>query len=344
MNKVWFTRGWAAVALYPVTVLYGVLVFVRRSLYKSGILKSSSSGVPVIVVGNISVGGTGKTPIVSMLVKKLENAGYKPGIVSRGYGAVPAKEPRLINADSQVEWAGDEPLMLSRDTGVPVCICIARAAAVDYLVNEANVDVIVSDDGLQHYAMKRDMEIAVVDGQRLLGNGWLLPAGPLREPPARLNAVEIIAMQQRPDDAETDRLKRLESLPVLRETLLRAGSFHLAIDSLINLKTNQVKKLESFKNSRAHAVAGVGNPQRFFESLTRQSVELIKHAKPDHHKFLPEDVDFNDNLPVLMTSKDAVKVRELDVDMSNLYEVSVSAVLDEALESAFDRVLTTLNS
>jgi len=194
LNEIWASRGWRAICLTPVALLFLCLTKLRSSLYKLGLLKTNTFSVPVIVVGNISVGGTGKTPMVTSLVEKLVTAGLRPGIVSRGYAAEPAKQPRAVTADSPSLMAGDEPLLLARATKVPVCICTDRSEAVQFLIDHKDVNVVVSDDGMQHYAMHRDVEVAVVDGHRQLGNGWLVPAGPLREPPTRLHSTDIIAV------------------------------------------------------------------------------------------------------------------------------------------------------
>lgn len=322
--------------------LFWCVVFVRSKLFKLGLLKSVASSVPVIVVGNISVGGTGKTPIVSAVVTKLQTAGFRPGIVSRGYGAEPAKTPRLITTDTPIELSGDEPSLLLRETGVPVCLCISRSAAVEYLATQTSVNVVVSDDGLQHYAMQRDIEVVVVDGQRLFGNGWLLPAGPLREGRSRLNSVDVIAVQQTPDTSLVDKGQVYGSLPLNRQSQIGFGSFHLGIVTLINLGNNKHVSLADFAGRQVHSVAGVGNPQRFFASLRTAGLDVIEHAMSDHHKYVPTDIEFGDNLPILMTTKDAVKVREFAIDLANVFEVSVKVVLDENLEQALDQVVTTL--
>jgi len=342
LKAIWTRRGFQARLLLPVAALFRFVVFVRSTLFKIGFLKSTQTSVPVIVVGNISVGGTGKTPIVGAIVKKLQDAGYRPGIVSRGYGAVPANEPRLIAIDTSIEMAGDEPAMLLRQTGVPVCICTKRADAVEHLAKEAGVNVVVSDDGLQHYAMERVIEIAVIDGQRMLGNGWLLPAGPLREPPNRLNSVDVIAIQQATHLQHNEKCKAVDSLGLGQETRAGVGCFYLNIIELINLGSNERVGVANFANRHVHAVAGVGNPQRFFSSLRDAKLNVSEHVMPDHHKYVPEDVQFNEGFPVLMTAKDAVKVREFDIDLSNMFEVSVSAVLDESLDHAIDMALNTL--
>lgn len=342
MKTLWTRRGVKARLLTPVAALFQLIVFVRSTLYKLGVFKCAPSSVPVIVVGNISVGGTGKTPIVAALIKKLQKAGYRPGIVSRGYGAIPAKEPRMVMADTTIERAGDEPFMLFRQTGVPVCICVKRADGVECLAKEAGVNVVVSDDGLQHYAMERELEIAVIDGQRMLGNGWLLPAGPLREPRKRLNSVDVVAIQQTADIQSADRGKAVASLELKQGCQIGVGSFHLDIITLVNLHSNESVELSDFANRQVHAIAGVGNPQRFFSSLRKAGLEVLEHAMPDHHKYTPGDVQFNQSIPVLMTAKDAVKIRELDIDLSNMFEVSVVAVLDDSLNLAIDQALQTL--
>jgi len=327
--------------LTPLSFIFRALVFLRSRLYTLGVLRSSSSGVPVIVIGNISVGGTGKTPMVSAIVRKLQQAGFQPGIVSRGYGAEPAAEPRPITASTPIAQSGDEPALLARETGVPVCVCGNRAAAVQYLVTQYDVNIVVSDDGLQHYAMQRDVELAVVDGQRLLGNGWLLPAGPLREPPNRLRSVDVIAVQQTPEDHIPGRETVLEALQLNAENGFALGYFHLDVVSLIRLSDDKSVALSTFSGSCVHALAGVGNPERFFKSLARVDITTIEHAMPDHHNYQPSDLQFAEPLPILITTKDAVKIRELEIDLANIYEVSVEAVFDEQLEQHIDSVVNT---
>jgi len=325
-----------------VALLFGGLVLVRAKLFEIGLLKSTASNLPVIVIGNISVGGTGKTPVVSAVVSKLKSAGYRPGIVSRGYGATPARQPRLITANTSIELAGDEPSLLLSETGVPVCICINRAAAVNYLANETSVNIIVSDDGLQHYAMARDIEVVVVDGQRLFGNRWMLPAGPLREPPGRLNSVDLIAVQQTPNTTQAEKHHAYDNLRLSQCNAVAKGSFHLDIVALIELDSHQHRSLSDFKGRRVHAIVGVGNPNRFYFSLRNAGLDVIEHTLSDHHKYVPADIEFNDNLPILMTTKDAVKIREFDIVLSNLFEVCVKVVFDEDLEVAMDQVLNSL--
>jgi len=192
VERLWYEQSVIGWMLWPFALIFRVLVAIRVQAYRSGLFRRERVTVPVIVVGNITVGGTGKTPVVAWLANRLSDAGRKPGIVSRGYGAAAGSQPIIVTASSQFRDVGDEPVVLARQTGVPICIDADRVAAARRLITEAGVDVIISDDGLQHYKMIRDFEIAVLDGDRVLGNGHLLPAGPLREPPGRLDEVDIV--------------------------------------------------------------------------------------------------------------------------------------------------------
>jgi len=326
-------------------------------MFKAGILKVHSFAVPVIVVGNISVGGTGKTPIVRAVVKRCLASGKKPGIVSRGYGATVAKAPRQIDSNTPVEHSGDEPLLLARETGVPVCICTDRSAAVNWLIANNDVDVVISDDGMQHYAMCRNLELAVIDGQRMFGNGWLLPAGPLRESPGRLREVDIIAVQQIKDASDAHKQQVLSAVNVATGGLAltqstatnsppnerpAAGHFYLDIEKLQNLADQQYVEIATFHGQRVHAVAGVGNPDRFFTSLRNLEMDVIEHAMPDHHRYTAQDINFDDQYPILITSKDAVKIATLNVNLSRVYEVSVTAKFDSKLDHAIDKMIADI--
>ncbi len=337
MNKSWQKRGWSAWLLLPISLLFRVVAQTRILLYKAGILKIHEFAVPVIVVGNISVGGTGKTPVVSELVKRCQALGKKPGVVSRGYGAIPAKSPRMVDSNTSVELGGDEPLLLARHTGVPVCICADRSAAVNHLIANNHVDLVISDDGMQHYAMFRDIEIAVVDGHRMLGNGWLLPAGPLREPPKRLRQTDIIAVQHKKNTTSNSN----NVSPTLKNSSV-TGYFYLQIDTLKNLADQHVVALEPLRSQPVHAVAGVGNPNRFFSSLRDIGLEVIEHPMPDHHRYTAKDITFDDQLPILITSKDAVKICTLDVDLTRIHEVRVTTNFDSDLDCAIEEMLVKL--
>lgn len=338
MNGIWDKRGWQAVLLLPVSLLYRLLSFVRVSLYKVGLLKVNTFSVPVVVVGNISVGGTGKTPIVIALVQQLQHAGFKPGVVSRGYGAEPAKEPRHIDAHTPSHMAGDEPALIAQETQAPVCICAKRSLAVNALLEKHQVDIVVSDDGLQHYAMHRDVEIAVVDGQRLLGNGWLLPSGPLREPPSRLLGCDFIVMQHSLDVTDIARRSRLLAMKLPHNDAPASGHFHLSVTGLRGLANQQQIELSHFSGKTVHAVAGVGNPDRFFRSLEDAGLNVIEHAMPDHHQYTVADLHFDDELAILVTAKDAIKIKELNIDCMAIYEVTAKAQLDATASSYFDQL------
>lgn len=271
----------------PLAVLYAGATGVRRGLYRHGWLRSVRLPVPVVVVGNISVGGTGKTPLVMALVEGLRDRGFAPGVVSRGYGGS-AHSPRLLDARPDPATVGDEPALIRLRTGAPVAIGADRPAAARLLLDRG-VDVIVSDDGLQHYRLARTVEICVVDGARRFGNGHLLPAGPLREPVARLAGVDFV---------------------VCNGGTPQAGEVPMRVDvhDVVSLgEPACTRPLGDFAGMRVHAVAGIGNPDRFFAALRAWGIGVMEHPFPDHHRYVAGDLDFGDDRPVLMTGKDAVK-------------------------------------
>lgn len=273
----------------PVAVLYGAITGLRRVLYRRGWKRSVRLPVPVIVVGNIAAGGAGKTPLVIALVEALRERGFRPGVVSRGYGGN-AKAPVLLDDDPDPRVAGDEPALIKSRTGVPVAVGRDRPRAARLLL-EAGADVVIADDGLQHYALARDIEICVVDGERRFGNARLLPAGPLREPLSRMQTVDFIVCNGgEPRAGEIAMRLRAEAAIALRDP-------------------SSMRALQSFAGQRVHAVAGIGNPARFFATLREQNIVAVEHAFPDHHAYVARDLEFGDGLPLLMTEKDAVKCR-----------------------------------
>ena len=300
--------------LWPASLAFGVLTCLRRWLYRINILASTHPGVPVIVVGNLTVGGSGKTPLVLRIVELLRQHQWQPGIVSRGYGGSAAAKggaPREATSAADPVEVGDEPILLARRSGCPVWVAPERAVACRRLLEQhPECDVIVTDDGLQHYALARDLEICVVDG-RGFGNGFLLPAGPLRESPARLASVDAVVTH------ECATVKGYE-MQLLGETLARLTDAH------------DVRPVQSFRGQKVHAVAGIGDPQRFFRHLARLGLKPVPHAFPDHHCFRAGDLDFGDQTPVVMTEKDAVKCRRLAKE--NHWVFPVSASLDPAFE------------
>jgi tetraacyldisaccharide 4'-kinase len=287
--KHWYRRSALAWLLWPASLAFGVIAVVRRALFRGRILRSVHPGIPVVVVGNITVGGTGKTPLVLWIAEFLKAKGWNPGIISRGYGA-DASAPLAATIASRPEEAGDEPIVLARRSGCPVWVGTDRVAVARALrAAHPDVDVLVLDDGLQHYRLRRDVEIAVVDG-RGFGNGFLLPAGPLREPASRLRSVDVVVAHGKGSASEV--------------------SMQLEGDVLYRM-TNAAERRPagSFAGSPVHAVAGIGDPGRFFAYLQRFGLDVRTHPFPDHHRFTPRELDFGDELPVLMTEKDAVKLR-----------------------------------
>jgi tetraacyldisaccharide 4'-kinase len=276
--RFWYRRGLIAWLLWPVSLVFLLGVCIRRLLYVLRVLPSAHPGIPVIVVGNLTVGGTGKTPLVIWIAQFLQGKGSKPAIISRGYGAR-IGEPRAATISSDAAEVGDEPIVLARRSGCPVWVGPDRVEVIRSMrARHPEVDVVVLDDGLQHYRLRRDLEIAVVDA-RGYGNGFLLPAGPLREPKSRLRRVDAVVSQLR----------------------LGGDTAHRMTDA------RERAPLASFK--RVHAAAGIGDPERFFAHLRKAGIEVVPHPFPDHHRFVPADLEFGDEIPVLMTEKDAVKLR-----------------------------------
>jgi len=293
--------------LVPLSWLFCLIVHLRRKLYRSGFLKSVRFPVTVIIVGNITVGGSGKTPLVIALTNWLVEQGYRPGIVSRGYGGVASHWPQQVRDDSDPKVVGDEPVLIARHTNAPMAVGPDRVAATQQLLKHHDCDVILADDGLQHYALQRDIEIAVLDGVRRLGNGYCLPAGPLREKEKRLAEVDYVVTN---------------GLAMQKEYAM-----NLKATEFINLRTAQSIPLETFRNQSCHVIAGIGHPQRFFQYLESLSVHVEAHEFNDHYQYQLQDLEFNDEFPVLMTEKDAVKCKPFATD--NMWYVPVKAHLDE---------------
>lgn len=318
LDYYWYARSPWLLLLTPLSLVFRMLVRLRRGAYRSGLLRSRRPGVPVIVVGNITVGGTGKTPLVAWLVDYLRRQGFRPGIVARGYGGRAASWPQQVRADSDPAVVGDEAVLLAGLTGAPMSVGPRRAAAADALVRYNDCDLVISDDGLQHYALGRDIEIVVIDGVRRFGTGFMLPAGPLREPVSRLKEADLLVVNGIGGAGE-------------HPMKLKAGE-------LRNLRDNSMtRKLADFRNIRVHAVAGIGNPERFFQSLRQVIRRLEEHAFPDHHRYRASDLHFEDDAPVLMTEKDAVKCRRFAT--GNEWYVPVRAELSPDFEARLGDLL-----
>ncbi len=315
LQKQWFCKSVWHLLLLPIASIYLGLTHLRKLLYKLNVFKSYSLSVPVIVVGNISVGGTGKTPAVIYLAQQLKLAGYHPGIVSRGYGRS-SSLVQAVSCGSSPDQVGDEPLLIAMRTACPVFVGNNRVAAGVALVKEhPEVNVIISDDGLQHYRLKRSLELAVVDADRGFGNGFLIPAGPLRETVARLSLVDAIVV-----NGNAEALK-----PVPNKNLF---SMRLVGETFFSLDGKQKKSAAYFKKKKLAAVAGIGNPDRFFGHLRMMSLDFQSQAFPDHHLFCLEDFTPFKDKTILMTEKDAVKCQDFADD---IWMLPVDAMIEQGL-------------
>lgn len=323
----------------PLEWVYRAIAAARRRLYRWRVLSSWRAPVPVIVVGNIAVGGTGKTPVTIALCELLQRAGYKPGVISRGYRAQPPRFPYRVRGDDSAQHCGDEPLLIARRTRCPVVIAPRRADAARYLLEQKSAenepcDVIVCDDGLQHYALQRDIELVVVDASRGFGNGHCLPCGPLREPIARLRSVDAVIVNGEQTARFSPAQASLSPPPVI-------VGLQLLPSAMVQLASAQAIPPRTWckQNTRVHAVAGIGNPERFFATLRALGCDVIEHAFPDHHGFSAEDLAFDDVLPIVMTEKDAMKCAEFASDRH--WYLQVRAQLPDSLATA---ILAKLNA
>lgn len=318
VQHTWYGNGRARWILLPLSGLYFLVVATRRVLYQSGIFRQVRLPVPVIVVGNLTAGGTGKTPVTVWLAEAMRVRGFSPGIVSRGYGGSKSSSPMRVDGRSDPAVVGDEPVLLARRTGLPVCVDRNRVKAAQMLVDDG-VDLIISDDGLQHLELGRSYEICVVDGRRWLGNRLLLPAGPLRDTTTRLGAVDQILVNGGP-------------VPVCDSTVEQnAIAFELESHEVRRLNGSLIRPLAGFAGTTVHAVAAIGNPERFFRQLRDADIQVIEHALPDHAVPRPGDLSFGDDFAVLMTEKDAVKIGAQVSD--RFWYVPVNLVMDPALAS-----------
>jgi tetraacyldisaccharide 4'-kinase len=319
VQAAWYQGASWLPLLYPASWLLGGVARLRLRVFQ---LRAAVPPVPVLVVGNITVGGTGKTPLVAGICDYLNQRGKRVVVISRGYGAHPPRYPWAVEPDQSAAVAGDEPLLIRRRTGVPVVIDPKRARALQYAISEYQPDVVISDDGLQHFALPRSVEIVVLDADRGLGNGRCLPAGPLREPPSRLDHVDFLVLNGRPD-------VRWPSAQVMV----------LQSDDPINLKTGESMPMEEFsaRHPLLHAFAGIGNPQRFFSALTTWDIRVTGHALADHHVFSAQDFAGLERHTIIMTEKDAVKCAAFAED--NFWYLPVSARLPNVfLDDLYNRL------
>ena len=314
IQQHWRTPTAVSLALTPLSLVYGLVTKLRKAAYISGLLKTYRFDIPVVVVGNLTVGGTGKTPFVMTLAEQLKTRGWHPGIVSRGYRGT-VREAELVPADGDAGHFGDEPVLVARKTGVPVAVARRRAHAVEALLKES-VDIVISDDGLQHYAMARSAEIVMVDEIEGLGNGFLLPAGPLREPATRLESVDIRV--RRGGEANPGEYSVRTALGLAR-----------------NLVTGEEAPLDEFRNQSLAALAGIHRPERFFRLLKKHGLTVREYPFPDHHQFCADDVPAE--TAVLMTEKDAVKCGRFATD--RCWSVAQVTEIPEALIDELENVI-----
>ncbi|MBC53566.1 MAG: tetraacyldisaccharide 4'-kinase [Gammaproteobacteria bacterium] len=329
--NAWYNKAGWLIVLRPLSLLFSWLASRRRQKQQAALRQASPqhTAVPVIVVGNIAVGGTGKTPLVLALSRALHDRGITAGVLSRGYGGRAPQYPFVVNADSQVLHTGDEARLLRRHSAGPMVVDPERSRGLQALIETGRCDVVISDDGLQHYRLRRDIEIVVVDGTRGLGNGWCLPAGPLREPPARLAQVDYVVING--------------ANRAFSEDTLSAGDTSVTTMRLIpaywvNVKTGERADVQALPVPDAirhdmHALAGIGNPQRFFDTLDELGLAVTCHPYADHHAYNAVELAFARDKVLLMTEKDAVKCESFAGD--HWWSLIVSAELAQGFTEAF---------
>lgn len=318
LHRIWYDGGWAYRLLLPLSGLYWLLSTTRRLAYRAGFPGRRRCAVPVVVVGNITAGGTGKTPVTIWLAGELKRRGFSPGIASRGYGGSKSGMSMLVDPASDPAIVGDEPVLIAKRTGCPVVVDANRASAADRLVEEG-VDVVIADDGLQHHRLDRNYEICVIDGSRGLGNRRLLPAGPLREPVHRLEQADQVLINGALRE-------KAEALSVMEQNAIR---FDLVAREVVRMNGSLVRPISRFAGTTVHAVAAIGNPGRFFNLLRNHGMQVIEHPLPDHSRPERQALRFNDHFDVLVTEKDAVKLTDLTDD--RYWYVPVELQMDPAL-------------
>jgi len=317
LERMWFGGGRGSWLLAPLEAMFIAVSTLRRLAYRLHLLPSFHPGRTVVVVGNLTVGGSGKTPTIIWLAHALAERGLRVGIISRGYGGTDSG-PTEVQGSSNPERVGDEPVLIARRTRARVVVAHDRVAAAAQLTPA--VDILLADDGLQHYRLARDLEIVVVDARRGFGNGHRLPRGPLREPPSRLASVDAVLVNGEGDPG----------VPGIRSRLVPT--------SLVPLAGGARIELTEWAGRRVHAVAGIGDPERFFRTLEAAGLQVIRHPKPDHARLTLRDVEFADGFPVLMTEKDAVKCR--DFARPGLYFLEVCAQPEPVAAGALvDRIV-----
>lgn len=319
IRRIWYGTEQPGWALLILSKIFSKLAALRRRLYKLGLLKSHKLSAPVIVIGNITAGGGGKTPMVIWLVNYLKEKGYKPGIVSRGHGGKRKVEPMFVTAHADAQASGDEPLLMAQHTGVPVMVGKSRVKAAQALIKQYKVNIIVSDDGMQHYAMHRDAEIVMLDAAWQTGNQQFIPAGPLREPLSRLEQVDMT---------------------IYKGIVEGKHHFRYQIDRIYRLnKASEAQDIESFRGKKIHAIAGIANPNSFFSLLAENGLAVVKHPLPDHHQIQATELEqyTEPNSVFMMTEKDAVKC--IDLKLDNIWVVRLKISLHKDSVQAIDQLI-----
>lgn len=320
LEHCWYNNNLLTLMLRPLNWLYCAAIVIRRLAYRMGLRKRYRLSVPVIVVGNLTVGGTGKTPVVVHIAQLLKRSGYTPGIISRGYGGKAQTWPQQVRPDADPVMVGDEAILISRRSGCPMAVGPNRGLTGELLQKHSGCDIIISDDGLQHYALERDVEIVVIDGMRRFGNGLCLPAGPLREPVAKKEKVDFVITN---------------GSAIGHEYAMRYQG-----ETLVNLNdSDKTCPLSDLAGQSVHVLAGIGNPHRFFGHLRRKGLQVIEHPFSDHYFFTADELLFDDNKPVLMTEKDAVKCQRfagenmwylpIEIEMNNDFDVQLLNLLEK---------------
>ena len=339
----WQTINPVSILLFPISLVFCFLVILRRQLYRIGLLSSYKASIPIIVVGNIYIGGNGKTPFVIWLVNQLKLSGYKPAIVSRGYGALNEQSakipfPRLVNLQQNHQLFSDEPLLIYKSTECPVIIDPIRIRAVKKIEQSLDCDIIVSDDGLQHYAMLRDIEINISDAKRLYGNSFCLPAGPLREHRQRLKSIDYHVFNISQIDAGKNTQQYADNEYSMNYEL------HSLCPLCRNESNNSLSTLEDFKGKIVHAVAGIGEPKNFFELLKTYGLSIIEHPFDDHYQYQKDDLNFVETYPIIMTEKDAVKCQSVfaEESLENCWFLPIEAKIDDNLLNSIISQLKSL--
>ena len=320
LQQGWQRAGWLNYLLFPLSLVYGLLMLARMHCYRLGVFKRISLAVPVIVVGGVTVGGSGKTPVALSLVRHFQDKGFRPGVVCKGYKGHSPFWPREVNDSTTAALVGDEAQLIYELTGAPVVAGPERARNGVWLIDKFDCNILFSDDGFQHHALERDLDILVLDGQAGYGNGWCLPAGPLREFRSQIKRADVVLVNGANEES------RFEGLD--------ASRMSVRISEAYNLSGGIWKQLSEFTGEPVHGVAGVGNPARFFRQLEQIGIDLVRHPFPDHHQFEESDLDFGDGRLILMTEKDAIKCRDMTI-ANKLWAIPAIIEIDQCV---FDRI------